>query len=149
MKESYWYVIATFAFVALGTWIMTVIMGRRMVRISREGPFRLPPARSIWTRDILDNRVGRFILAVVSPSGALASGLIDIISRQARFKYFDYHGLDAVCIGVGKIGIGMMMLTTYSFPARDFGEGGFRTIATWAAFVFFVAGFSVALFRNI
>jgi hypothetical protein len=149
VKESYWYVIATFAFVALGTWIMTVIMGRRMVRISREGPFRLPPARSIWTRDIFDNRVGRFILAVVFPSVVLASGFVDIVSRHAVVKFFDYRGFDAVCIGVGKIGMGLVSLSACTFPARDYGESRFRIAATWAGFVLFVAGFSVALVRNI
>ncbi len=149
MKDTYWYVIAAFAVVALGAWIGSFLVRHRMETLVREGRLGTGGPRSIWTRDLLDNPVGRFIQALVLPPVVLASGFIDIVNRHARFKYFDYRGLDAACIGAGKIGIGLMLLSAFTFSARDYGDSRFRAAANWAGLACFVIGFSVALFRNI
>jgi hypothetical protein len=149
MKDTYWLVIASFGIVALGLWVGMILARRRMERLAREGPFRLPAARSIWTRELFDTLVGRLFFNFVLVPFILASGFIDIVNRHARWKYFDYWNFDAICIGVGEIGIGVALMATGTFSERDYGKRKFRTTAMVAGFTSFVVGFSAALFRNI
>jgi hypothetical protein len=149
MKDTYWYVVAAFGIVAAGAWLGVVLGRLRVERLIREGRFGTGAPKSIWTRDLLDNPVGRFLQACVLPPLILASGFIDIVSGHAKLKYFDYQGFDATCIGAGKIGMGVVWLSAFTFPAKVYGESGLRTAAIWAGLACFVAGFSVALFRNI
>jgi hypothetical protein len=147
MKDSYWYVLGAFSLVGLAAWIGAVVGKRRGEKLLREG--RLNEPKSMWTKDLFETRAGRMIATFVLPPLLIFSGVLDIIRRQARWEHFDYHGFDAVCIGVSEVGIGIVLLSSYGLPKRGDGGAGLRTLAIWIGTICLVAGLSIALFRNI
>jgi hypothetical protein len=104
--------------------------------------------KSIWTRDLLDNRFGHVVRSMVFPPVLIGLGLIDVLTAEARWKGFDYHGFDAVCIGVGTTSIGVALLAIYTFPASDTEGDRFRGRIIVGAGVLFAVCFGTALFRN-
>lgn len=104
---------------------------------------------SIWTRDLLDNPFGRVVVRYVAPIGILASGVVPIIFQEARWKGYDYHGFDAVCIGVGLVCVGGGMLAFHHLPMRSAEEAKRRTAIVCGFSLVFIIAFGTALFRNI
>jgi len=147
MKDTYWMALGGFCLIGLAAWIGTVVGKSRGERLLREG--RLGKSKSIWTRDLFETRVGRMVATIVLFPLSVIAGTRAIIEQHASWQYFSYHGFDAICIGVGEIGIGIVTLSAYGFPKRSHGEAGIRTLGIWSGTICFVLGFSIALFRNI
>src|SRR5262245_57854722 len=148
MKDTYWLVAACFVAMSVLAWLATFSARRSVERSLSRG--ELPSGRrSIWTRDLLDNRFGRALRGFVIPPLLIGWGLLGVLAGEARWKGFDYHGFDAVCIGVGTISIGVVLLAVYTFPARGSEGQKWRSRVVLLAGLLFVAGFGTALLRNI
>lgn len=147
MKDTYWLVLACFVGMGAVLWLATLSTRMSVERRLMRG--ETIKKKSIWTRDLLDNRFGRAIRSLVIPPLVIGWGLIQALTGEARWKQFDYHGFDAVCIGVGTISIGLALLTIYTFPARDSKGDRLRSRIILVAGLVFTASFTTALFRNI
>ncbi|MCX6952990.1 MAG: hypothetical protein NTV51_12615 [Verrucomicrobia bacterium] len=148
MKDTYWHVIACIAgagvVLLLAAYSAQVSLRRRLARGAL-----LPASRSIWTRDLFENPLGRVVRRWVFPTVLIGAGLLEALTGTARWSGFDYHGFDAVCIGLGTISIGVALFAIYSGPAPAGKPGKIRSVVLMIANVSFIVSFATALFRNI
>jgi hypothetical protein len=157
MKDTYWLVLVlVFGLPALGLclgWYTGIWSARRKIQKDMEyfglrgqWPER---KRSIWTRDVFDNGFGRFLTNVVFPVLLLGYGIVAIVTGQARWKDYEYRGIDAVLIGIGAISLSLMPMAFTARPGRSPTVSKIQTWIGWLASVCFILCFSIALFRNI
>ena len=148
MKDTYWLVIAYMVGAAIVLWLATLSARMTIERRLRRGDLQ-KEKKSIWTRDIFDNQLGRAVFSFVIPPLFISWGLIEATIGKAHWRRFDYYGWDAVFIGVGTILIGVALLVSYTFPARDAEGERRRSRLILIANILFIVCFATALFRNI
>ncbi|HXC02656.1 MAG TPA: hypothetical protein VNU49_08400 [Opitutaceae bacterium] len=106
-------------------------------------------SQSIFTRDLFSTRAGRFTRRFIFPLLLIAFGALKICRRFSWIGGYEYHGFDAVCIGIGYIGAGLLCSAYYTFSPHNPAEEKIRRLALWIALFVFAAGFSIPIFRNI
>lgn len=102
---------------------------------------------SFWTRDILDNTFGSFLCGFVVPAILLVGGVNAIITQEATIRRFSYVGLDAVCIGIGLICLGLTSAVGYN-PWLSSLRAKARIGALIIFYVLIVLSFGFAIIRN-
>jgi hypothetical protein len=105
-------------------------------------------SRSLWTRDLLDNPIGRVLRGYVFPLFLLGLGTVEIATQQATYKRFVYSGADAVCIGIGTICIGVpCALVCNPWCAKL--PSALRWVAGLGCGLGFIVTFGIALLGNL
>jgi hypothetical protein len=106
-------------------------------------------SQSIFTRDLFSTRAGRFTRRFIFPLLLVAFGTLKICRRISWIGGYEYHGFDAVCIGIGYIGAGLLCSAYYTFCPRNPMEEKIRQRALWATLFVLAASFSIPILRNI
>ncbi len=90
---------------------------------------------------------GKFFLNYLLSVAIIVYGVTAVVNRQASYKHFTYYGFDAICIGMGCICLGLLVLSATDFGGERLAKT--KAVVQWIGLLGVTATFLTALLRNL
>lgn len=134
-------------------WIIGVLLGIIILAIltaRAEFLFRAFGSRSD-EKIARDSRISDFLIRFILCPLIIGWGVVCVVTQKSGWAgSLDVRGFDAVCFGIGEIGLGVGMFALHNNrPDQSEKTGRIRAVVATVGLVIFVVGSLTAVFRNI